>query len=323
VSKVIDVFSMLATKTIPALVSAFGIAIPGGIASLVAAFSLVLLPVVAIVISRWAELKDFFIANWDQVVRIFDQSVAIIETVLRIMLENLKIIGGVISAVLKGQMDGWMDAWNSATRGTELEADNILDIVEYLAQQLGVILEQILSIISQVSEFMARHWEDIAASVRWGVDHIIVPITELVTFMFEAQEVIWSAVDGILNAISTAFEAVGEFLGFAGGGQIPGFAEGGVVRKASGGGVGGIPENRLVMVGERGPEIISAPVGSRVLSNKDMKEAIGGNGGEGGITINTGPVTIREEADIQKVANGLFSLMQQRANGQGMQVAMG
>lgn len=56
--------------------------------------------------------------------------------------------------------------------------------------------------------------------------------------------------------------ASGGVVGYAKGGTIPGFAG------------GGVPKHRIVMVGERGPEVAAFPVGTRVLSHADLMTAV-------------------------------------------------
>ncbi|KEI18201.1 phage tail tape measure protein [Clostridium haemolyticum] len=56
------------------------------------------------------------------------------------------------------------------------------------------------------------------------------------------------------------------------------------------------------VVGEHGPEIVQMPKGSKVFDNKDTNKLIGNNGN---ITITFGDVHVREESDIDKIANAL------------------
>lgn len=57
--------------------------------------------------------------------------------------------------------------------------------------------------------------------------------------------------------------ANGGVVGYANGGVIPGYAAGGMVKG-----------HRIVKVGERGEEVAAFPVGTRILSNRDLKNAI-------------------------------------------------
>ena len=71
--------------------------------------------------------------------------------------------------------------------------------------------------------------------------------------------------------------------GMATGGVVPGMATGGVVKGYAS---GGETDRRLIKVGERGPELLAAPVGSRVMSHPDMMKAARQGGGGGGNVIN-------------------------------------
>jgi hypothetical protein len=61
-------------------------------------------------------------------------------------------------------------------------------------------------------------------------------------------------------------------------GRILGRAAGGIMGSAS-----GATPSGLTWVGEHGPELLSAPAGSRVYSNPDSMRMAGGNGGGGGM----------------------------------------
>lgn len=91
-------------------------------------------------------------------------------------------------------------------------------------------------------------------------------------------------------------------LGFANGGVIPGFARGGVTH------------HRIVMVGEKGPEPVALPVGSRVMSHAEMTRAVSGGGGGGGVGGDGGSVSVnvdmrgmvvRNDVDVDKMIGAL------------------
>jgi hypothetical protein len=84
-----------------------------------------------------------------------------------------------------------------------------------------------------------------------------------------------NAVRSWLNGLLSFARGIPGRIGGAIKGAVPGFAHGGVVgQAASGGGRSG-----LTMVGERGPELLSLPPGSRVRSNSDSRRMTSASGG--------------------------------------------
>jgi len=76
-------------------------------------------------------------------------------------------------------------------------------------------------------------------------------------------------------------------------------------------------EGGRTWVGEHGPEIIELPTGSKVYNNQESL-AMAGAGGDIKNYFNISKMEIREEADIKKVANELFSLQQSKNRGRGI-----
>ena len=107
------------------------------------------------------------------------------------------------------------------------------------------------------------------------------------------------------EATAAVAQAGGGGGGFANGGVVPGFANGGVVQGLANGG--------LVKVGERGEEMVSLPVGSRVMSHEQMKANVPGEIVFSGNTFN-----VRDESDIQKVGHQLLSLIRQEKASRGV-----
>lgn len=79
-------------------------------------------------------------------------------------------------------------------------------------------------------------------------------------------------------------------------GGVSKFATGGVVGAATGG-----VRSNLVMVGERGPELISAPPGSHVRSNSDTRRILASGGGAEGR-----PLLVQFILDGKKMASALI-----------------
>ncbi len=75
------------------------------------------------------------------------------------------------------------------------------------------------------------------------------------------------------------------------GGLIRGFEDGGMIRGYQG---GGFTSNRTVLVGERGPELATLPLGTRITPNNQLGQVLGGQEG-GDIVI---PVTVNLDGEV-------------------------
>lgn len=65
----------------------------------------------------------------------------------------------------------------------------------------------------------------------------------------------------------------------------------------------------LTWVGERGPELVALPGGSRIFNNQEAMAMAGG----GGVTVQiTGPVTMRGAEDIEELAQRIMRIVQRR-----------
>ena len=87
---------------------------------------------------------------------------------------------------------------------------------------------------------------------------------------------------------------------------------------------GGVTKNTLSLVGERGPELVNLPKGSRVYSNSDSKKMVAGSGGGGGNVIN---ITINakdtSKAEMRRIANELGNMINNKMNRSGSHRTMG
>ena len=91
---------------------------------------------------------------------------------------------------------------------------------------------------------------------------------------------------------------------FASGGVIPGFAAGGVIPGFANGG-------RIVQVGERGPELAFLPVGTRVLSNGESKQAVNDavRGADQNMTFNFGDIVVQGSENPQQSAKDIVDAL--------------
>lgn len=81
------------------------------------------------------------------------------------------------------------------------------------------------------------------------------------------------------------------------------FASGGVVGFAAGGVVG--RDVAPIVVGERGPEAMIAPVGSRIVSHEEAIAALGGAGGDYSVHVAVNHPVVRDEADLSRLTEAI------------------
>jgi len=78
---------------------------------------------------------------------------------------------------------------------------------------------------------------------------------------------------------------------------------------------GGIAPGGLALVGERGPELVNLPRGAQVHSNADSQRMMGGNVS---INVNMNGVTVREQADVGRIARELGRRVDSRLMARGL-----
>ena len=165
-----------------------------------------------------------------------------------------------------------------------------------------------------VGYWVLAEWETI-----WGF------ITDVVRFhagwISDLVGGMWEYVSGAFSWLMEHFGpgTIGGKLLTALGWIMPGLAEGGVVKGYAG---GGETDARMVMVGERGPEVAFLPVGTRVVSNAEAKGAIrDGASGGGGDTIQVGPNYISKDVDADAFIAKLSRMLEQRKGARGIGLA--
>ena len=117
---------------------------------------------------------------------------------------------------------------------------------------------------------------------------IMLLITVIVGLIFG-----WPVALGLVAvaALGWAVKAIGS--------MIPGFAQGGVT-------AGG-----LAVVGERGPELVNLPKGSRVHSNSDSRKMMGNNQNTINITINARDTS---DSELRRIAEKLSKMVNDKMN---------
>lgn len=168
------------------------------------------------------------------------------------------------------------------------------------------------------------------------VDNVILPLAENIGLAFTHPidailngwrmtfDILKGWMDSLVSYFATAWGYAADFvknmaegisyaMGYGGGSgaQVPGMAGGGRV------GRGGVVE-----VGERGPELLFLPRGAEVLPARETAGLLGG-GGVGGVSVNVnfGGVTIREEADLDRLVRKMTGALEGVLSQRGLRLA--
>lgn len=208
-------------------------------------------------------------------------------------------------------------------------AQIINDISSKFQSAFGAIGEK-TGFIKQIFEVAGPAISEIL-STAWNV---ISPIIDLaisgVGFLAAAFEkafpLIQSVVEGVWSVIEPIFSGIGDAIGWVAGAvsKAANALGGGKTKKTSASSgdseaKGGSKTIKVganatgttfwrggyTMVGEHGPELLELPVGSKVQSKQSAQNMVGINKASG-VTINIQNMTIREEADINKLAAELI-----------------
>jgi len=269
----------------------------GGLVTSLAPFVALIGGALAIAAAFGVNALAAVIANLPGIVGpIIDQVTASIKLISTVLTEVVT----AVKAIINGD---WSTVWASAktiaeafvtfyrgtiTRLTTLTTTvfkAIYDAVVNTLTDLGVDVGPILDGIKSAWETAWNTIKDALAPVKTAVEGVQDAIEGFsswiggITFANPFQP--------LADAANTAMSAAGQFFGGGGGNAVgTNYAKGG-----------------LTMVGERGPEAVVLPTGSRVLTNGQTNNM----GGQSGPTINVnlGGVTVNKDMDIQRIGWGL------------------
>ena len=166
---------------------------------------------------------------------------------------------------VKETADAWRDTNDTIKKSTEEALTEIERLNKNTVERMG-------SAVGEFAKSVLRNFNDLGDAAAALSNRIADALVD--RFI----------VDPLVNA---ATSAIGGLLG----GILP-FQSGGF-----------LPPGRIGLVGERGPELIFAGSGARIVSNDDLLRAVQGRGGGGsGVTVN---LTVHAEASQSEVYRGI------------------
>jgi hypothetical protein len=240
-------------------------------------------------------IKKFFEANSERIKEFYGMVSGIFEWLLGTVVSGvIDTISG-ISAVISGLLEGDVGKIFSG----------VIDIVWGLLQVLGGVA--LTALAGALSVIGAVGYSLLMQGIEWGkgffkADTFLKRIGDLIALVLAAKALLFiiSLLPVSLPFIIVAalgvviFAAVRKIIS-----AIPGFAEGGV----SAGG--------LAVVGEKGPELVNLPKGSRVHSNTDSRKMTGSTVNNFNITINARDSS---KAEMRRMADEIGRMISSKIN---------
>jgi TP901 family phage tail tape measure protein len=180
-------------------------------------------------------------------------------------------------------LPGLIAAWGLLTAAAGIVATAI-GLISIPIVATGVVIAALVLAVGLAVAFIVSKWDWLRDKTSQAWNGIKNAMGRAIDFMKDKIGWITNPIEGLIGLLTNLWELMKK-TGQGGGGM----AAGGVVGNAAGGTVkgyasGGATGHRIIEVGERGRELLAAPVGSRVLSHPDMMKAAGRGAGNAGAT---------------------------------------
>ncbi len=276
--------------------------------------------------SKFEEVKSYITEKITQFKPIFEQLVGAFSTAWDTVSDILTSAWDIIEPILSGLWDRIQMLGDIVM----IVYDNVIaPAISFLTQ----LFSTLWSIAKPILMALSVAWEALSAVMKWMWDNVLAPLVDFILTgvknAFDAftgvLEIVQGAFDTLSGAISSAYGHVKDFIGFIGNVKLPDWVTNGI--SAGVNFVGGL----IGAGGDKGGKkshysgLDSVPYdgysarlhkGERVLTareNREYSEGKGSNGAGGGVVITGNSFTVREEADIEKVAYQLAKLIERQA----------
>lgn len=246
-------------------------AIAGPVAIAIAAVA-ALIGIVVLIVKNWEPITEFFSNLWSSIKDIFVKTKDAI----------FDVVGGWILDVMRKFFelkDGAVGIFKGLSDAAVIIFRTMKDV---LMKPVNAIRDAITSVFEKISSNLSGIWQGITDSIKKSINFIIELINDFIGGMNTLKIPDW------VPAIGGAGVDIP---------SIPMLAKGTEYFKGG-----------PAIVGERGPELVDMPRGSRVTPNDKMA-------GMMGTTITGNNFIIREEADVKRVARELYNMQQVEMRG--------
>lgn len=255
------------------------------------------------------QLVDAFSTAWDTVSDILTSAWDIIEPILSGLWDWIQIIGDIAMMVF----------------------DNVIaPAISFLAQ----LFSTLWAVAQPILMALSIAWEALSAVIKWVWDNVLAPLVDFILTgvknAFDEFSGVLSTVQGwfetLTGWVKTAYDKVKEFIGYIGKVKPPSWITNGIsagvnfvgnLIGAGDGKKGGNPKSHYSGLDSVPYDGYTARLhkSEKILTAREARaydEGKGGNG-SGGVVISGNSFTIREEADIEKVAYQLAKLIEREA----------
>ncbi|MCP4524542.1 MAG: hypothetical protein GY833_01320, partial [Aestuariibacter sp.] len=265
--------------------------------------------IVALFIEHWEPIKEFFTGLWESVKDIFtDAWDTLYDVFVTSRIDAAKAAWNAIMEYFTGLWNNvanvFQSAWDTIVTTITEPYDIMVDVWQPIAGFFAGLWDDIQSTFDTVWRAIEGTVESVASYFESAWDSSIGWVISLFEDLWDTANDVLGAImdkinaviDGIRDAASRLDDATGGIVGDIWG-AVTGMprAEGGPVSKGS-----------PYIVGEKGPELFVPNTSGNVIPNNAL-------GGGNNMTINMNGITIREEADIDKIARALRREWEQTA----------
>ncbi|MBG9456733.1 phage tape measure protein [Lysinibacillus sphaericus] len=255
-------------------------------------------------------LKSAFSQAWSTVSDILSNAWSIIEPYLSGFWNMLQIIGDVAMIVFNNV---------------------IAPAISFLVQ----LFSTLWSIAKPILSALGLAWEALSTVIKWMWDNVLAPLVDFILTAVKnafdtfsgALEIVQGWFETLSGWISTAYGHVKDFIGFIGKAKLPDWVTNGISAGVNfvGGliGAGDGKKGSNAKSNYHGLDYVPYDSyytrlhkGERVMTaqeNKDYSQGNSGNGSSGPVVISGNSFTVREEADIEKIAYQLAKLIERQA----------
>ncbi|MEK5431351.1 phage tail tape measure protein [Lysinibacillus sp. FSL R7-0073] len=251
------------------------------------------------------QLVDAFSTAWDTVSDILTSAWDIIGPILSGLWDWIQILGDIIMIV-----------YNNV----------IAPAISFLAQ----LFSTLWSIAKPILELLGIAWEALSAIIKWAWDNVLAPLVEFILTGVKnaldgfsgALEIVQGWFETLSGWVSTAYGHVKDFIGFISNAKLPSWITNGISAGVdfvgnligAGGDKKGGKKSHYSGLDSVPYDGYSARLhkNEKVLTAQEAKAYDEGQGGTGGGVVITGNnFTVREEADIEKIAYQLAKLIEE------------
>lgn len=240
-------------------------------------------------------IVDFWKTHWDTIsavlTAVWDIIKTVVDTAIHVVMDVIKIVMDIINGK-------WGDAW-----------DALVDAVKRIFGGLGIIISDVLDGIGAIFSDLAN------TAINWGANLIGGFVTGIKNAAYRVTDAVSSVINGVKDFLgfnSPAKEGEGQHIVEWGANMVGGFMQG--IKSQ-------IPSMQALMAG--------------VIQSPNLKANVKLTGGYSGSSVGamssnqtthnhlhvTMPgMVIRQEADIDKIAQGIFRLNQNRSRSLGVPV---